>query len=59
MLIIFASVAAIIVLAVFIRKAVKNTPFEHKCPCAPHVDHLKRIEDADPAYEKYKKENLW
>ena len=53
------STAAICALGFFIRRAVKSTPFERKCPCAPPVDHLKRLEDADPRWEKRKKENLW
>ena len=55
---IFAVLAltAICVLAFFIRKAVKGTPFAHKCPCTPYIEHLRSLENADAPH---KKEDLW
>lgn len=49
-------IAAILILAFFIRKAVKGTPFAHKCPCTPYIEHL-RSGEGKPG--PHKKENLW
>lgn len=49
-------IVAILVLAFFIRKAVKGTPFAHKCPCTPYIEHLRSNEGKANAH---KKENLW
>ena len=49
-------VGAILVLAWFIRKASKGTPFAHKCPCTPYIEHLRSAEQENAPH---KKEDLW
>jgi len=41
-----------------IRKAVKNTPFARNCPCTPHIEHLRWVENGEKREDK-KRENLW
>ncbi len=49
-------VTGILFLAYWIRRATKDTPFEHNRPCTPRVQQLKHMEDPGA---KGKKENLW
>lgn len=47
---------AIAFLALGIKKATRGTPFEHRCPCTPYIEHLRWVENPD---SKAKRENLW
>lgn len=49
-------VIGIVLLAYWMRKATKGTPFEHNRACTPRVEQLRHIEDPEA---KGKKENLW
>lgn len=48
--------AAVIILALGIRKAAKGTPFARRCPCTPYIEHLRHVEEGS---QKHRKENLW
>lgn len=50
------TIAVILLLAYWLRKAAKGTPFERKMACTPRIEQLRHLED--PEY-KAKKENLW
>lgn len=50
------AIAAILILAFYIRKAAKGTPFAHKCPCTPYIEHLRGKERENAPH---KQENLW
>lgn len=52
-------IALVLLLAYFIRKAVKGTVFRGKCPCTPYVEHLRWLEGEPESRQIKKKENLW
>lgn len=49
----------IVILAYFLRKAAKGTPFEHSCPCTPRIEQLRWQEKPDDPEAQAKKEQLW
>lgn len=51
------SILFILILAIFLRKATRGTPFAHKAGCTPYIEHLRGMEqDSKP---EHKQENLW
>ena len=49
-------IIGILTLAYWMRKAVKDTPFDESRACTPRIKQLRHMEDPE---SKAKKENLW
>lgn len=55
----FLVIILVVALAWLIQKGAKGTPFAHRCPCTPYVEHLKWREESDTPPENKKPEQLW
>lgn len=52
-------IALVLALAWLIRRGTRGTPFVHRCPCTPYMEHLKWRENSDVPPEGKKQEHLW